>query len=583
MCADVCTKIDRTVEHKFDWIYASVKASQNVPQSNISDYNISSLEDLINQLKLVKSPGTYLVTCQLHHFLWTYVPPILFLLGSFGNILAFLVLRHPSTRYVSAFVYLAARSVVDEIVLIVGLFRRWTDYLIGVKLENTSSFLCKLAQFAGTSSSLLSVWLTVMLTAERALVVSLPLHGNRMMTFSRVRRIILLLSFLCVLVSIHFFFTVDLIKENVSSDATGSCQANVLSNLSTDVNELHNQSAVEKGTTSECPDYCSFGNDFAFLRWLWTSIDATIYCYLPFILIFGCNIVIVRYVYVAQKRQYSIRVHSDRKKLNTLVSDNSNSIRQLTIMLLVISFAFLVTTVSIVVVKLLNQVLDLEHYGDIRSRSAFQLADTVAELLMYVNHAMNFYLFCATGKRFRSRLLFLISKCKRQGFRAVCYQRNAMSTTYPLRCSQNCSNQPHHVSFGSKCVEDAKSITGCSVRLNPIPNKLCSLEKPLILHSTWFHSAGRTQSTSSQSGRLAEMEEQRGKHVSAAELQGGPHCPLLTRNNEHIKTDLTRKNVKVNGRRNITDRPTSNRSSYAQWHSAPEPLHNQDIECGLQG
>ncbi|KAF7262213.1 hypothetical protein EG68_01020 [Paragonimus skrjabini miyazakii] len=582
MCADVCTKIDHTVEHKFDWIYANVKDSGSVAPSNISNYNISSLEDLINQLKLVKSPGTYLVTCQLHHFLWTYVPPILFLLGSFGNLLAFLVLRHPSTRYVSAFAYLAARSVVDEVVLIVGLFRRWTDYLIGVKLENTSSFLCKLAQFAGTSSSLLSVWLTVMLTAERALVVSLPLHGNRMMTFSRVRRIILLLSFLCILVSIHFFFTVDLVKENDFDDAEGSCQANALSNLSTNVREMHNQSAVEKGTMSGCTVYCSFGKDFALLRWLWTSIDATIYCYLPFILIFGCNIVILHYVYVAQKRQYSIRVHSDRKNLNTLVGDNSNSIRQLTIMLLVVSFAFLVTTVSIVVVKLLNQLLDLEHYGNIRSRSAFQLADTVAELLMYVNHAMNFYLFCATGKRFRSRLLFLISKCKRQGLRAVCYQRNAMLTSYPLRCSQNFSNQPHHISFGSKCVEDAKGITGCNIPLNPIPNKLCSLEKPLILHSTWLHSADRSQSTSGQSGGQAEMTEQRGKHLSAAELQGGPQCVLLTRNNEHIKTNSTRSNVKVNGKPTIIV-TSSNRLPYAQWHSAPEPLHNQDIQRGLQG
>ncbi|KAF8571226.1 hypothetical protein P879_03046 [Paragonimus westermani] len=368
----------------------------------------------------------------------------------------------------------------------------------------------------------------------------------------------------------------------VKDDATSSCHTNLLPNLSTDVSVLDNQSAAEKEIISDCTDYCSFGNDFAFLRWLWTSIDATIYCYIPFILIFGCNIVILRYVYVAQKRQYSIRVHSDRKKLNTLINDNSNSIRQLTIMLLVVSFAFLVTTVSIVVVKLLNQLLDLEHHGEIRSRSAFQLADTVAELLMYVNHAMNFYLFCATGKRFRSRLLFLISKCKRQGLRAVCYQRHVISTNCPLRCSQNFSNQPHHISFGSKCMEDAKHFAGCNIPLNPIPNKLCSLEKPHILHSTWLRPAGQSQSTSSQSDRVAEMAEQGGKYLSAAELQGGTQCTLLNGNNGQMKTDLTRTNVKVNGKRAVIIPSTSNRLPYAQWHSAPEPLHNQDNQCGSQ-
>ena len=32
--------------------------------------------------------------------------------------------------------------------------------------------------------------------------------------------------------------------------------------------------------------------------------------------------------------------------------------------------------------------------------SRFELARTIAELLMYANHAINFYLYCATGQKF---------------------------------------------------------------------------------------------------------------------------------------------------------------------------------------
>jgi len=41
--------------------------------------------------------------------------------------------------------------------------------------------------------------------------------------------------------------------------------------------------------------------------------------------------------------------------------------------------------------------------------SRFELARTIAELLMYANHAINFYLYCATGQKFRRlyRALYL--------------------------------------------------------------------------------------------------------------------------------------------------------------------------------
>jgi len=47
---------------------------------------------------------------------------------------------------------------------------------------------------------------------------------------------------------------------------------------------------------------------------------------------------------------------------------------------------------------------DLLTGPDPLTASRFELARTIAELLMYANHAINFYLYCATGQKFRRRL-----------------------------------------------------------------------------------------------------------------------------------------------------------------------------------
>ncbi|TPP64181.1 G-protein coupled receptor [Fasciola gigantica] len=421
MCADLCNELPEDVKQ-----LTTLMANDNETEDNVSTvledyermgYPPAQLERMIYRYVFFHHPA-----CSAYRFLWTFIPPIIILLGSFGNILSFLVLRHPSTRYVSAFVYLTVRSVVDEVVLIVGLLRRWIDYLINRKLEDTSSTLCKMAQFAGVSSSFLSVWLTVTLTAERALVVSFPLHGTRFITYSRVRRLIFTLTVICVLLSTHFFITVDLIPIPGSTKAKKEHAYSELWEQDANRTVLQrNYSQPELSTimpTSEQVYRCNFKPEFAALAWLWTTLDAVIYCYLPFIFIFGLNVVIVHHANAAQKEQHRIRVRHSTISMQQLGKTPSfsreqvNNVRQMTIMLLVISFAFLITTLAIVVTKILSQVLDLSGSSRRLQRLNFQLADSVAELLMYINHAMNFYLFCATGKRFRSRLWLVLAKCR---------------------------------------------------------------------------------------------------------------------------------------------------------------------------
>jgi len=71
--------------------------------------------------------------------------------------------------------------------------------------------------------------------------------------------------------------------------------------------------------------------------------------------------------------------------------------RNLSIMLLTVSFIFLLTTTPSVVFWVFYA------YWDPTSPVTI-LGPTVTDTLMYVNHSVNFYLYCITGRRFRTEL-----------------------------------------------------------------------------------------------------------------------------------------------------------------------------------
>ncbi|CAH8665875.1 unnamed protein product [Schistosoma margrebowiei] len=453
MIEDICSNSKLFLSKSLDFILTTNNqlSESNTNRMNrfLNNHNNSSLlflneyiKNVTEKLKGIQRFKQQLYICHIIHLLWMYIPPIIFILGSLGNILSFVILRHSSTNSMTIFVYLIARSIVDEIVLIIGLLRRWFDKIFDTKFENTSNFMCKMIHFWGTSSSLLSVWLTVSLTAERALVVSFPLHVSRLINYNRVRNLIIILSILCAILSLHFCFTVG-ITSNCShkfskSFSSFSINQTIQMNLTIPF--------INHNTKIKCFEQCSILPQYSSLNWYWSSFDAILYSYLPFCLIFTFNIIILKSVYYANKQrkqlhtQYNSTYKSSKNQLLLLSSSSTSSsfikkksiinqknkqinnindnIKQLTIMLLIISFSFLFTTFTIVFIKILAQNLNLNDKNKLNLRIYLRLIDTIAELFMYINHAMNFYLFCATGKTFRKRLftLLLFNQCKYNKF-----------------------------------------------------------------------------------------------------------------------------------------------------------------------
>jgi len=77
-------------------------------------------------------------------------------------------------------------------------------------------------------------------------------------------------------------------------------------------------------------------------------------------------------------------------------------------MLLVVSFAWLVLTTPFAVCGFLFAVGEV----NVELASILMPLKAVAFLLMYTNHAVNFYLYCLTGRKFRRELVDTLAACR---------------------------------------------------------------------------------------------------------------------------------------------------------------------------
>lgn len=220
---------------------------------------------------------------------------------------------------------------------------------------------------------------------------------------------------------------------------------------------------------------CSIRRDTLTAR-LWPWADAAIYSFLPFITISALNLLIICHLSAAKRRRLlisatvriahhvtltsssqqarrpspsSAAATSDQHhQMKVTPSKSSSSVNgvpasgmggggggggqetgtRLTAMLLTVTFAFLVTTLPMNFTSIASAFV----YSAGASRTAYTLLYDIAELLMFSNHAMNFYLYCATGRRFRHQLCQLA--CRHGNRKGVSTRHPSDLSMYSVAC-----------------------------------------------------------------------------------------------------------------------------------------------------
>ncbi|KAK2191341.1 hypothetical protein NP493_53g00000 [Ridgeia piscesae] len=328
---------------------------------------------------------------QLHKALLLYVPPILILLGTFGNIFSFIILKRKAMLKFSTYFYLMILALADTLVLYVGLLRLWIGELTRHDILVTADWLCKLTNVIGYTVSDFSVWLIIAVTIERYIVVCHPLKANSLCNSQRAKKVIVALLGAMFALNAHFFWTVEVRQFKHSQVPVRVC------------------AAVERHAYV--------------MENVWPWVDAVVYSFLPFAFIITLNGLIIRQVLLSRHHRHELRSAGIGELGGGGSGGSGGSVTEqrrpshegntrLTVMLLTISFAFLLTTLPMNVANIAATFCNV-FKNDLQRVAKFRLARTITELLMYVNHSMNFFLYCATGQKFRHQLVWMVCYAKR--------------------------------------------------------------------------------------------------------------------------------------------------------------------------
>nr|KAI8761976.1 FMRFamide receptor [Biomphalaria glabrata] len=326
--------------------------------------------------------------------LYLYVSPVLLILGTLGNLFSFIILRRKQMLKVSSYLYLATLAIVDTVVLYCGLLRHWIRELAQVDIQDTSDGACKFIVTISYVSSDLSAWLITAVTVERYIVVCFPFRASSMCNVSRAKKVIALLIFIILSINVHFLWTVEI-------DNKGRCETGI-----------QHRAVIDP---------------------VWPWVDIFIYSTLPFLIITVLNILIIKEV--AGARSNRVLLSGAEADSSTLTSGHTSRVRRskmsesqrLTVLLLTVSFMFILLTLPNNILLICTRVWN-QYQKDIESSK--YLARTFTELLMYINHSINFFLYCATGNKFRQQILDLFRCQHRRQRRGV---HTMVSNTHSIR------------------------------------------------------------------------------------------------------------------------------------------------------
>ncbi|XP_062582215.1 neuropeptides capa receptor-like [Saccostrea cucullata] len=273
-------------------------------------------------------------------------------------------------RRVSTYMYLLVLCILDLCVLHLGLLVNWLREILEIDLHSQSNFSCKTLTFLGYVCSDSSVWLVVAVTFERFMTMCHPLKAT---SLCRIRQALLVIIFILVfifLINLHIFWTIGLIPDGNNSTVCGQ----------------------QKDITL-----------------IWPCVDLMVYFVIPFLSTGIFNYKIIRKIRgMKRNSQRNISLAT----VKAFLTKKTNVRRKLTVMMVILSLTFVITTFPMVCMLCVTAVLNtLSHPLDI-NRQLFNKMFSFAELLMFTNHAINFYLYVASSRKFRKALRQVLCECK---------------------------------------------------------------------------------------------------------------------------------------------------------------------------
>lgn len=281
-------------------------------------------------------------------------------LGIPGNFAALLTVSKMKP-FTSSSLFMIALATADSINLIIKeLYYQLTFFDIQL-----SDLGCQFFIFLGTFAMHYANWILVAMTIERFIAIKFPMKVQEICTQRKAVIVLLVLGIVLMSLNAHHFVTMH---EGYSSLSKYSCE------------------------------YQKKYSDF--MRKVWYWIDGVVYAVVPF-----CALTILNFLIIVGIRS-SVKKQRD---LTNLQQKQTKQQMQITVMLVTVSVVFTVLTMPNCIFFIYE---GYWNYKKSKYQTAlYYLIYQVVFLLSDLNHAINFYFYFLSGKKFRKHFIRLICCC----------------------------------------------------------------------------------------------------------------------------------------------------------------------------
>ena len=322
-----------------------------------------------------------------------YVIPIIVILGTFGNVMTIVIMRKTATGDSVTNVFFTALAVTDLISLYGTAFPFWMNDTFHLNFSTVSSAACKTYTWVATGSGTIGAWILVLLTIHRATAVVWPHRVNVLCTRGKAWLAIGVITvFLAALYS-HYIYGYDLLLGNNS-------------------------------TGPEC--YYVSAEYLHFVDSVFTYIELLIFCVVPFSCLALSNSVLVW--------KLTVSVREARQRLtpgNTEQFETRNkAANSVTLTVIIVSLTFIILTLPNGLYLIVF--FPLFDFETMRGYAKAFLYNTIIFLMLFCNMAVNFYLYCLSGRRFRQEF-----------YNIICGRREASVNSSSQKTQPSASTSTH--------------------------------------------------------------------------------------------------------------------------------------------
>ena len=318
------------------------------------EYVSNATDEARTQPKGVKEYSIYIAAVWLFNNSWKVVAPP----GLLGN-LVIIIVSLKINPFNSTTLFMISLAVVDLVLICLRIAMK------AIQLDSTA--LCQSMWYLYNALPLFSNYILLFWTIERLIAVQVPLRVLEICTLTRTAIIIVAVGIFSFLVNIAWPVSIVKYPSGIGCTITRDKRK--------------------------------------FIYEVWYKVDTSFVIFIPMIVIFLCNIIIIHGLQQSTKRHQKMTINEESRHKREKEQRNT------TITLLSVSFAFLILHTPLAVYNCMAMAANQLRDPEVRATWYFinHLGLTVVE----VQNSINFYLYFLTGRRYRKVTFNFFAPCRK--------------------------------------------------------------------------------------------------------------------------------------------------------------------------